>query len=318
MMTRSLTKLDAACWLRAHDGFTIVTHRRPDGDTLGSAAALCRGLRKLGKTAHVLENHEVTPRYAPLLNGLTKAEVEPGDILVAVDVAAAKLLPEYAAKFADKIDLRIDHHGNGGPFAAWELVEPQAAACAEIVYDLLQLMEIPLDKDMAEAIYTAVSTDTGCFRYANTTARSYRAAAACAEAGGDLYAINQAIFDTNSLTKLKVQGWIAENTRFFCEGTVAVCALPKAAEISIGVTEDDMDGISGFPRSIEGVKISVLLRETADDAVKASVRAVPGYDAAAVCALFGGGGHKGAAGCTLRMPLEEAAEVIAKAMPQMD
>ena len=317
MMTGSLTRSETAQWLRERDNFAIVTHRRPDGDTLGSAAALCRGLRQLGKTAHVLENPEVTPRYAPLLAGLTKAEAEAEDILVAVDVASAGLLPEGLAPLADRITLRIDHHGNGRSFAELELVEPETAACGEVIRELLAFLGVTLDKRMAQAVYTAVSTDTGCFRYANTTAYSFLTAAACAEAGADLFAINQALFETNSLAKLRIRGWIAEHTRFLAGGTVAVCPLPRAVEREIGVTEDDMDGISGFPRTIEGVKMSAMLRQTADGRVKVSVRAVPGYDAGAVCAKFGGGGHKGAAGCTLEMSLEEAAEAVAAAMTKM-
>ena len=142
-------------------------------------------------------------------------------------------------------------------------------------------------------------------------------AAACAEAGGDLFSINQTLFDTNSLRKLKIQSWITENTEFLAGGRIAVCALPKAVEAEIGADEDDLDGISGFPRSIEGVKIAALLREIPGGAVKVSVRAVPEYDAAAVCAKFGGGGHRGAAGCTLKMSLLDAAEAIKKALPEM-
>ena len=166
---------------------------------------------------------------------------------------------------------------------------------------------------MAEALYTAVSTDTGCFRYANTNAHSFLVAAACARAGGDLHTINQEIFDTNSLAKLRLQGWIVENLRFFREGKLAVCALPKAVEQQLGVTEDDMENISGFPRSIQGVKMAATIRESGSG-VKVSVRALPGYDAAAVCQVFGGGGHKGAAGATLHMSLEEAAQAVAEEM----
>ena len=138
--------------------------------------------------------------------------------------------------------------------------------------------------------------------------------AACAAAGGDLYRINQAIFETNSLAKLRLQGWIVENIQFFHDRAIAVCALPLAVEKAIGVTEDDMENISGFPRSIEGVKIAATLRQTEDGRVKISVRAVPGYDAAAVCSQFGGGGHKGAAGATTNLPLEAAAVAVAQAM----
>ena len=312
-----LTKNECAEFLRRHDRYAILTHRRPDGDTIGSSATLCRGLRQLGKTAHIIENTEITAKYAHLHEGLTKPWVEEGDILVSVDVASPNMLPDAFRKLEHNITLRIDHHATATSFTEYELVEPHAGACAEVLYDVLVYLGVKLDKPMAEALYTAVSTDTGCFRYANTTAHSLRTAAACAEAGGDLYAINQAIFETNSFRKLRIQSWITENTKFLAEGRIAICALPKAVEESIGVTEDDMENISGFPRSIEGVKIAATLRETADGSVKVSVRAVPEYDAAAVCAQFGGGGHRGAAGCTVKLPLAEAAQAIAAAMPEM-
>ena len=312
----SLTRNECGEFLRRHDRFAILTHRRPDGDTVGSAAVLCMGLRKLGKIAHIIENAEITDRYRHLHEGLTKSWPEAGDTLVTVDVAAPKMLPDAFRPLEGEIALRIDHHGTAASFTDWELVDAAAGACGEIIYDLLQLLGVELDKAMAEALYTAVSTDTGCFRFANTTAHTLRTAAACAEAGGDLFAINQAIFETNSFRKLKIQSWITENTEFLADGRIAICALPLSVEQAIGVTEDDMENISGFPRSIEGVKIAATLREI-PGGVKASVRAVPEYDAAAVCAKFGGGGHRGAAGCTLHMSLEEAAKAIAEAMLEM-
>ena len=313
----SLTRNECAEYLRRHDRYAILTHRRPDGDTVGSAATLCLGLRKLGKTAHIIENTEITARYRHLHEGLTKTWPEEGDTIVSVDVASEKMLPDAFRSLVGKIALRIDHHEKAASFTEQELVDPASASCGEIIYDVLTAMGIRLDKAMAEALYTAVSTDTGCFRYANTTAHALRTAAACAEAGGDLFAINQAIFDTNSFRKLKIQSWITEHTDFLAGGKIAVCALPKAVEAEIGADEDDLDGISGFVRSVEGVKIAALLRELPGGAVKASVRAVPEYDAAAVCAQFGGGGHRGAAGCTLKMSLAEAAEAIKKAMPDL-
>lgn len=310
----TMTRNDCARWLGEHDNYLIVTHRRPDGDTLGSAAALCLGLRQLGKTSYILENGQTTDRYRSLHEGLTVTQALPEHTLVCVDTASPSLLPDNALPLLERIELRIDHHGTATPFTPHALVDANASSCGDIVYDVLTQMGISLDQTIAEALYVAVSTDTGCFRYANTNAHAYEVAAACARAGGDLYAINQRIFDTNSLAKLRIQGWIAQNTRFFRNGTVAVCAIPKALEQQLGVTEDDMDSISGFTRSIEGVQLAATLRELPDGKVKVSVRAVPGMDAAAVCAKFGGGGHKGAAGATLDMPLEQAAEAMAAAM----
>ena len=312
----SLTRSETARWLLQRDNFLILTHRRPDGDTIGSAAVLCRGLRQLGKKAHILRNMEVTEKYLHLHEGLTKDCWEEHDTVICVDVAAESLIPDVSRPLLQKLQLRIDHHGTAGHFSPLELVDPSAGATGDILYDVLLEMGARLDKPMAEALYTAVSTDTGCFRYANTNSHSFLVAAACHDAGGDLNAINQEIFDTNSLGRLRLQGWIVENIRFLQDGKLAVCALPKAIEEQLQLTEDDMENISGFPRSIEGVKMAATLRQTEGGKVKVSVRAVPGYDAARVCALFGGGGHKGAAGATLDMKLEEAAKVMAAAMEE--
>ena len=312
-----LTRCEAARWLQEHDNYLILTHKRPDGDTIGSSAVLCLGLRQLGKTAHVLRNMEVTEKYLHLHQGLTKDCPENGDTLITVDVATPNLLPEAYSHLAKFVRLRIDHHGSDTPFAPLELVDPASGACGEIIYDVLTQMGTILDKPMAEALYTAVSTDTGCFRYANTTAHTFRTAAACAEAGGDLQRINQSIFDTNSFGKLRLQGWITENIRFRKGGQVAVCTLPAQVERDLGLTEDDMENISGFPRSIEGVKIAATLREASDGRIKISVRALPGFDAAAVCAKFGGGGHKGAAGAAIKAELEEAATMVSMEMEKL-
>lgn len=311
---KQLTKNQTAEFLSKNDNYVILTHRRPDGDTLGSAALLCRGLRQLGKTAHILSNPEITRKYAHLHEGLTKNTVVSSDLLISVDVASSNMLPEAFSVYADRIALRIDHHATASSFTETELVDPEAAACGEIIYGVLTGMGAFLDVPMADALYTAVSTDTGCFRYANTTAATLRVAAECAAVSKNLFAINQALFETNSLGRLRLQGWLVENTVFLEQGAIAICPLPKSVEEELGLTEDDLENISGFPRSIEGVKIAATLREDGNGRIKISVRAVPGYDAAAICAHFGGGGHKGAAGASMHCTLDEAVEAIKKAI----
>ena len=263
----TLTRAETARWLSERDQFLILTHVRPDGDTLGSAALLCRGLRKLGKTAHILENPGITAKYAALHEGLTQKEALAGDTLVSVDVAAPNMLPDAFRPLQERIALRIDHHGTATPFTPLSLVDAGAAACAQ--------------------------------------------------AGADLSDINLALFETNSFARLKIQSYLVEHARFYRDGTLAVCPLPRAIEESVGAGEDDLENISGFPRSIAGVKMAATLREDPDGRVKISVRAVPGYDASAVCARFGGGGHKGAAGASLHLPLEEAAQAVAAAMEEL-
>lgn len=313
---KTLTKAETVRFLLDHDHYCILSHRRPDGDTVGSTAALCLGLRQLGKTAHVLENNEVTPKFRWLHQGLTKPEAEPGDTLVSVDVASPGMLPEAFSHLLGSIELRIDHHGSATSFTDLELVEPDSASCAEIVWDLLKGMGVTPDCPLAEAVYVGTSTDTGCFRYSNTTAHSFETAAACAEAGAGIFELNQTLFETNTLGRLRIQGWMVEHIRLLREGTLAVCAIPRSVERELGVTEDDMDNISSFPRTLEGVKMAATLRET-EDGAKLSVRAVPGWDAARVAARFGGGGHKGAAGATLKLPLPQAAQAVEEAMLEL-
>ena len=310
---KSLTRSETAAILLAHDNYAIVSHRRPDGDTVGSTALLCMGLRQLGKNAHVLTNPELTAKYAHLHAGLCKPSPEDGDFVVTVDVASSNMLPDCFKGLS--FDLRIDHHGNATSFTPVELVEPEAAACGETVYSVLKEMGAELDIPMAEALYTAVSTDTGCFRYANTTANTLTVAAACKEAGADTFSINQALFETNTLARLQVQAWMLQNAIFLQEGKIAICALPKAIEQEFSANEDDLDNISGFPRTIEGVKLAVTIREEGANRVKMSVRAVPGCDASALCVKFGGGGHKGAAGASMNKTLDEAVKAVIAELP---
>ena len=309
-----LTRNETARFLLEHDRYVILSHRRPDGDTIGSSAALCLGLRQLGKTAHVLFNAEVSPRFQWLHQGLTKETVEEGDVLVSTDVASPGMLPNAFSHLLGSIALRIDHHSSATSFTDCELVDGGSASCAELVWDVLAEMGVRMDQAIAEAVYVGLSTDTGCFRYSNTTAHSFATAARCSEAGARVYDLNQELFETNTLGRLKMQAWIVANMKLLRDGEMAVIAIPRAVEEEIGVTEDDMDNISSFPRSVAGVKMAATLRETSDGDTKMSVRAVPGYDATRVTVVFGGGGHKGAAGASFKLPLEKAAEEVEKVM----
>ena len=314
---KKLTLNETADFLLSHDNYAILTHRRPDGDTLGSSAALCRILRNMGKTAHIIRNDEITDRFAWLHEGLTREEAAVGDTLVTVDVASPGMLPAKFEKYLGRIALRIDHHASSTSFTENELVDSTMGACAEIIFDLLQALWQDFDPAIADAVYVGTSTDTGCFRFANTTAHTFVTAAACAAAGARVYQINQELFETNTLGRLKIQSWIVEHMDIFADGRLAVVAIPRAVENEIGVTEDDMDNISSFPRSISGICMAATLRETKDGDVKLSVRAIPGHDATIVTGQFGGGGHKGAAGATLKMPLAEAAAAVKAAMQEV-
>ena len=312
-----LTVNETAAYLRQHDAYVILTHRHPDGDTLGSAALLCRGLRALGKTAHILHNPETTPKYQYLVEGLTKPAAEPGDTVVSVDVAIPGLLPDAFLHLADRIDLRIDHHRNNGSFTPYELNDDIRASCAQVVYDVLEALGIALDIPMADALYTGVSTDTGCFQFGNTKDETFLTGALCARVSPNLPRLNRHLFATFSLSRLRLQGWIVENADFSQGGKVCICGIPAATLTQLGVTEDDLENIAGFPRSIAGVVVAATLREEPDGSLKLSVRCPADVNAEELCKKFGGGGHKGAAAAVLRMPMADAIAAVKAAIPEI-
>lgn len=310
---KTLTIPEIAAFLLHEDNYLILTHRRPDGDTIGCAAALCRGLRSLGKRAAILENPQFTPRFRPYLDGLTVEAVAEGSCIVAVDIASEQLLPYNAVDYVNQVALLIDHHGRNSAYAKTGYVNQNAAACGELIMELLQAMQVSADSAIAEAIYLAVSTDTGCFRYSNTTANTLRTAARCKELGADTFAINQAMFLTKRMARLRLEAYLTESTAFFANGLVAISCLPDEKRQELALTEDDIDDISGFGREISGVEIGVMIRNERGDG-KISVRTSPNYDASAICALLGGGGHKAAAGATVSGGIDAARDAVLQAI----
>lgn len=313
---KTLTIAEVAAFLLAGDNYLILTHRRPDGDTIGCSAALCGGLRQLGKQAAILENPQFTDKFRPYLDGLTVSEAPEGACLVAVDIASSQLLPYNAVNDADRIEMLIDHHGRNNGYAKRGFVDPETAACGELILKLLLELKVTVTPRIAEALYVAISTDTGCFRYSNTTADTLRAAAFCRDCGADTFAVNQVMFLTRRMARLRLDAYLTETTEFFADGLVAVSAIPNEIREKLQLTEDDIDDISGFGREIEGVEIGVMLRQEGELG-KISVRTAPGYDASAICALLGGGGHRAAAGATVHGGIEAARKAVLEAIASL-
>lgn len=288
----------AARWLREHDDFVILTHRRPDGDTIGSGAALCLGLRAVGKRAELYPNRQITPQLEPYTRGLNGAE-SPAEnsTIVAVDISAVSLLPLGGEDLSAA--LCLDHHGSNEDYAACTCVRPECASCAELIYEVLLALGAPVTKQIADALYLGVSTDTGCFQYANVTAETFRTAAALAEAGADCYGINKVMFATKSRARLQLESYLTAHMELLAQGRVGICTLPQAQIDRIGANEDDANGLSGFARGLEGVQIAVMLRDIEGGQCKISLRTGTEHDSAAICRHLGGGGHKGAAGATV-------------------
>ena len=309
-----MTNRETADFLRQHDNYLILNHRRPDGDAVGCAAALCLGLRALGKQAAVWKNPQTTLRYLPYLRDLETEEVPEGATIISVDMATENLLPLNGEQFAGKTVLSIDHHMSNEGYAGSTNVQPQCAACGEVILEILREMEVELTVPMAEALYLAISTDTGCFQYSNVTPETLRAAADLKEVGINTYAINKVMFGTKTRARLSMEAALIQGAEFYAGGMVAVCCITNKMLDVLHASEDDIDDISGFPRGIEGVEIGVMIRELREGGAKISIRSGEDHNASAICSVLGGGGHKAAAGASVDGTVEDAKEAILKAI----
>lgn len=296
----------AAEVLKAADNIIILTHRRPDGDTAGSAGALCLALRKLGKRAFVAPNSEITRKYARFIVPYAPYEGFEPAFTVSVDCAELHMIPAEMAAYAQQVDLVIDHHRSNQGFGVDNLVMGDRAACAEIVCAVIEEMGIALDSGIAEGIYVGASTDTGCFKFSNTTANTHLVAAKCLQAGVDGGEINRALFETKSRARYQIEGELFSSMRFYHDEKVAVALITREMKQETGADWDDLDAIAGIPRQIEGVEVGLTLTELDNGDTKVSVRTTKEVDASAICTIVGGGGHLRAAGATLHCDAQEA------------
>jgi len=313
-----LNVTEAATALRSFDNVLILTHVRPDGDTVGSAAGLCAGLRALGKTAYLLPNPELTDTTAPYFRPYAAPEGFQPEKVVSTDIAALSLFPENAAPYRDRVDLAIDHHPSFEGFGRENLVRPSAAATGEIIYDILAQLG-PITPEMALPLYVAVSTDCGCFAYNNTTARTHAVAAALLRTGIDFRAVNKVFFRTKTKKRMALESAMLSAAEYHDRERTVVLAVPLALMERLGANETDAEDLSALGGQIEGVDCAVTMRELRPDVWKFSLRTGPRVNATRVCALLGGGGHAAAAGCTIEAPFAEAKrrmlEAIASVVP---
>lgn len=322
-MSERVTAEQAAALLRGADHILILTHQFPDGDTLGSGFALCRALTKLGKAVRVECADPIPDKYDYMLEGLDAPSMEtaaPAAVfeprfICAVDVADTCLLGALSS-YAQRIDLCIDHHGSNVEYARRLLLDAGCAATAQLIAEIIRLLGVPFDRAIAECIYTGLATDTGCFKYANTTAATHRLAADMMELGTRTEMINRVMFDIKSRARVELERQALDSMCFYFHGRCAVMTITNDMIEQSGAKENDMEGLPPIPRQIEGVWVGVTLRQKTDGNYKVSLRTGNHADASAVCALLGGGGHIRAAGCTLEAPADAAISRILDAVRQ--
>lgn len=306
-----------AAYLAAVDPATrivISAHIHPDGDAYGTALGLCLGLRAQGFDAHCIGFNELRPEYA-FLQGmefvLTVDQLKNDDFLVVVDCNTAKRLPDELKEVFPKIgiSLCVDHHkGYIDGFAKQALINEDAAASSELVYQLLAAMpRCHFDTAIAEALWTGVVTDTGRFAYSNTSPLTLEIGAKLAAVGVRTEYINEQIYTSQPLKRLMLQQRLIKSISVEGDGKIAIGFLASDDFAAEGAIGSDSENFVDIVRSIRGVEMAAFIRQPFPGApVNISLRTKEPYDAAAICATLGGGGHVRAAGASLTgMTLEE-------------
>lgn len=298
----------------------LFTHVLMDGDTLGSSVALCKALRKEGKTAYILIEDTI-PSYLTFLDmGYCTYDcniIENPDICISIDCSDIERFIKRKEKFLEgKVSICLDHHKTNNFFADLNYINENASATGEIIYYLIKLMGIHIDVEMAEALYTAITTDTGNFQYTNTTQKTHLIAAKLFNIGIDLEKVSVELYQNIRLEKLKITTEVLNTLKILCNGKADIAFVTRKMLEETGATIDETEGIIETLRNISGVEISAFLKENHDKEIKVGLRAKTYGDVATIAMSFGGGGHKKAAGCTINASMDEAIELVAKAIEE--
>lgn len=296
--------------LSERDNYLIVCHSSPDGDTVGSGFALRYILERKGKKAKVVCDDDFPQKFDYFMS---ENEDFDHETVVLVDVADLKLTGEMQNGLKDNVYLAIDHHGTNKMYAENNLVDPSAAANCEIILSLAEEWGVEISGKLADALYTGICTDTGCFKFSNTTNITHLAAARLFDYGANVAEINRAMFDTKRKEQIELEKLALETLEFFYDNKVAVITITDEMLDSTGCLQSELDAITAVPRSIKGVVAGVTIKQKKEDLFKISLRSKPPVNASDVAAILGGGGHEFAAGCSFSGTADEAKTAIINA-----
>lgn len=300
-------------FLESCDNVTILTHKSPDGDTLGAGFALCRYLRLQGKKANVVNSDPFPDRYAFLYEDYEPMDFEEKTV-IAVDIADTVLLGHNLEKYAQegKIDLCIDHHISNKYYAKYTFVNASASAACQIIYELFRYMDVSFDKIIARCLYTGIATDTGCFKYENTTSAAHIAASELMKYNIDYAMINRKMFDVKSKARILIEQAVTNDMEFHFGDRCAIMAITTKMMEESGIEPAEFEGLASIPLQVEGVEMGITIKQRHENVFKLSVRTTETIDASKFCQQFGGGGHIRAAGCELTGTLREVKDTIIK------
>jgi phosphoesterase RecJ-like protein len=269
---------------------------RPDFDTVGSALALEYVLRALGKRCAVCCNDPLPKRFSIISDGFVE---EPGfepKTVVCVDMATSAMLGRFREKYESRVELSIDHHLTSAPLAKYTLCKSDAAATGELIFKLAKLLGVAMDKTLATYLYCAISSDSGCFKYSNTTVHTHRIAAELLSTGIDAAYYNRCMLDMRTPAQIALEKDAIETLRFYANGQICTMYVTREMCRRAGADTSDIDALVQLPRTVEGVEVGIVLKENLNDGYKVSVRSNDSFDATALAKLYGGGGHVRASG----------------------
>jgi Exopolyphosphatase-related proteins len=297
----------------------IFPHVSADGDAIGSSLALCLALKKAGKKV-IVYIEECIPDSFRFLPGVELARFynETDSIMelnIALDTGdTGRLASRADAFFKAPRTINIDHHITNTKFAQYNYVDAMSASTGELVFLLLKKLSYEIDNDMAKCLYTAIATDTGGFKYGNTTAETHRTAAELLSTGIDVAELSQKIFDNTTFVKLKLTQKAIELLELYENDMLAVTAITQKVIKEIGAKDEDCDGLVNIGRSVEGVEVSALIKEKDNNEIRVNLRSKTYVDVSEIAASFGGGGHKRAAGCTMKGSIAEVKQQLINAI----
>jgi bifunctional oligoribonuclease and PAP phosphatase NrnA len=302
--------------IKSHQSFLITTHVTPDGDGLGAESALFLALRKLGKKVQIV-NHDPLPHrfsylaFAPHYR--SSDNIPPHEVCFVLDAGDFSRIREGVRREEFGTLVNIDHHYSNDHYGDYNLVLPEAAATGEVVYRLIQALKVKMDKGIAEGVYTSIVTDTGRFRYSNTTPHIFRLAAELEEAGADICHISEHIFGDISREAMELNRLALASVQVTGDGSIGSMTLTRGDFLKSGASDDDTENLINVVRNLDTVKIAIFMKERADGQIKLSLRSKNGVNVAEVAKLFRGGGHAYAAGAVLSGPLEKALQEVLRA-----
>ena len=287
--------------------FVITSHARPDGDAIGSQMAMAYALRQLGKDAQMINADPAPPQFEvfPGVGDIRVAHTVEGEFDAAIVMECSDLSRTGVQGFHRYFVINIDHHPGNTSYGAINWFDPGAAACSEMVFDVIEALGVTLTPEIATHIYVAILTDTGGFHFSHITPRTFDICRRCAEAGADPQAIARAVYDSGTMGRLRLMGAVLHNLEFEADGRAAVAALTLRLLQETGATHDDSDGLINIPLNVKGILAVALFKEVEPDHFRISLRSKGSIDVNRVANLFGGGGHRNAAGCTLSGPYPE-------------